>query len=143
MSHDEPLKHVRRVNPPWDERVYTECGRKENDVKAMVERAEAVAFVKKHGLQRASFAHCVTCLDRLRYGAPTWEKSPAEVVTNWLARRHNAGETDRLERHVHALAKLVELHHEEYQALLAPDVPTLAEHRRVRGVKARIPGARL
>lgn len=129
---EQPLRHVRRVNPPWDDQVRTECGRGENDVKVIVDRAEAIAFVKKFTMARAVFVHCTVCLDRLRYGAPTWEKGAVDVVAGWLTRRYNHGETQRLERHLHALAALVERHHEEYQMLLAPDVPTLAQHRRDR-----------
>jgi hypothetical protein len=130
---DEPLRHVRRVTPPWDVEVRTECGRKENDVKVIVERTEAIAFVKKFTMARAVFVHCTVCLDRLRYGAPTWEKGAVDVTSNWLTHRYSHGETERLERHLHALAALVERHPEEYQLLLAPNVPTLAQHRRDRG----------
>lgn len=129
---EEPLRHVQRINPPWDDLVRTVCGRSPNDVKVIVPYTEAVAFAKKHGLQRMAFVFCMACIDRVRYGTPKWEKDPGEVVERWIGRRHNHGERERLERQLNALAVLVARHHEEYETLLAPNVPTLAAHRRER-----------
>jgi hypothetical protein len=70
------------------------------------------------------------CLDRLRYGAPTWEKGAIDVVTAWISHRHSHGEAERLEQHLHALAALVEHHQGEYDSLL--NVPSLAAHRRAK-----------
>lgn len=128
----DPVRHIDRPVPPWEDDPITMCGRRHGDVKVVVTRAAAVALVKKVNLQRAALFLCNGCLDRLRYRGKRWEVDPVEV-TSWWLERHRYRDTARPDEVVAtlvALGQLVENHREEFEALRSPDLVRLDSRRR-------------
>lgn len=129
---DQPVRHVDRPVPPWENHPITMCGRRHTDVKVVTTRAAAVALAKRIGVQRAALFLCNGCLDRLKYRARPWEADPVEATAWWLERHRyrETGEWDQLAVTLHALGQLVEAHREEFEALRSPDVARLDARRR-------------
>lgn len=124
---DEPLRHLRRVSPPWvpDDEHMTECGRRVIDVAVVETFDDAVAFVKKHGRQRTAFVYCNTCLSGTSGGVrrQSWEKDALEITQRWLQRTRYSRDGARnveTDRYLHALAALVAAHQGEFEAMVTP-----------------------
>ena len=114
---DEPLEHVARVLIPWSTRPgLTECGRKLNDVAAVIDLPAFVAKYNRLGKTRMAMTTCMTCWARLQYGSHYWEKHPAEVLNRDLGRYE---ERAVITAELLALAALVEAHRQEYDDLVA------------------------
>lgn len=119
---DQPLRHLRRVAPPWAAQAQTACGRALSDVALWLEFEEAKALVAKVGQKRAQFLFCQTCLSHRPKAAasPYWEREPARITADWASRaawRDSAG-ADRVALELHALSDLVEAHRDEYDLLV-------------------------
>lgn len=117
------LDHIERQRPPWQREPVTECGRRMNDVKALITRDEAVAKFKRLGRQRASFSTCMTCVDRTNH-AMTWEQNPMAVVHKyaergawgrWENRQDASGQIASTLTELRALGLLVDAHREEFE----------------------------
>lgn len=115
---DQPVAHLARPVPPWDEVRHTLCGRLIVDVARMGTPEAYTATVKKHGQRRAAFDYCVTCIDRGPYTEAKWEQSAVEIALDWLGRSRYArdGSRDNVTTTLHALSALVEAHPEEFEA---------------------------
>lgn len=123
----EPVRHVDRPVPPWEDSPVTMCGRPHADVNTVVTRAAAIKLAKKLGLQRAGFFLCNSCIDRLKYRGGVWESKPIEV-TEWWLERHRYRQTADAERAAAtllAIGQLIERHREEFEALRDPDITRL------------------
>lgn len=116
----EVFKHVARVNPPWRKTRMTVCGRRENDVKAVVTFDEALAFIKKLGKTRASYSICMICAERCN--VRDWWKSPIATLTqgkyNPFGNSVHA-ENNEFSNELRALGKLYEAHTQEFEELLS------------------------
>jgi hypothetical protein len=113
MPDDEPLSHIRRPDLPWRTSRLTECGRPTADVKKFMERQEALALVKKHGIKRAAFLLCMTCMTTANQYR-TWEEDPAGA----LAREFFGATDPKLSEELRALGALVNAHREEFDGFL-------------------------
>lgn len=115
---DEPVAHLPRPVPPWEEEHNTLCGRDINDVAKMGTVAAFVATVKKYGQRRAAFDYCQSCASHSRTAVMTWEKNPIEIVSDWVGRGiyTAAPGQERITANLYALAALVEAHAEEFEA---------------------------
>ena len=115
MPDNEPLKHIRRPDLPWREATLTECGRPVTDVRALIDRAEAIALVKKHGMQRAAFILCMTCASTANRW-PEWHDDPYGALAREFM---GAGRDPEMADYLTAIGMLVTAHHDEYVELLA------------------------
>lgn len=130
----EPVRHVDRPVPPWEDSPVTMCGRTHTDVQVVVTREAASKLARKIGVQRAGVFLCLSCIDRLRYRGGVWERKPVEV-TQWWLERHQYRQTAQSERAavtLLALGQLVDRHREEFEALRDPDVTRLDAARQAR-----------
>jgi len=121
--------HVRRPDLPWRESRMTECGRPTADVADFVSRAEALARIKRDGIQRAAFSLCMTCLNTAR-NHTEWDEDPVKA----LAREFYGVADPKLKDELLALGALVGAHREEFDGFLAGigDTASLAAARRRR-----------
>lgn len=115
---DEPVAHLPRPVPPWEEVHNTLCGRGITDVAKMGTIAAFIATVKKYGQRRAAFDYCQNCVSHTRTAVMTWEKNPIEIVSDWVGRGiyTAAPGQERITANLYALAALVEAHPEEFEA---------------------------
>lgn len=114
MSNQAPTRgHVRRPDLPWRESRMTECGRPLSDVAEVVSRAEAIARIKRDGMQRASLFLCMTCLSTAR-NHPEWDSDPVKA----LAREFFGAADPRLRDELLALGALAAAHREEFDGFL-------------------------
>lgn len=115
---DEPVAHLPRPVPPWEEIRHTHCGRLIVDVAKMGTSEAYTATVKKYGQRRAAFDYCVTCCQRASVSGASWETSAVEITSDWVGRgiftANKAREDVRAS--LHALAALVEAHRDEFEA---------------------------
>jgi hypothetical protein len=116
-----PVRHLRRVAPPWAVDDYTVCGRPIADVARLVEYDEAKALVDRWGQARAHFLFCQTCLSRhgRKGDRPSmFATHPAAVTSDWAGRATWVKDplAERTRAELLALADLVERHREEYDA---------------------------
>ena len=126
---DDPLEHVARPVVPWSTRTgLTECGRKISDVAAVIDLPTFVVKFNKLGKTRMAMTTCMTCWNRLQYGAHVWEKNPVGVLIRDLE-RHDEKAVIAVE--VRALAALVDAHRQEYDDLITglQDTTDLAARR--------------
>lgn len=112
---DEPLKHIRRPHLPWRESPLTECGRTVTDVRDWIDRAEALALADKHGIRRAAFLICMTCMTTANQW-PEWHENPAGALAREFL---GAARDPELGDHLTALGLLVTAHRAEFDELLA------------------------
>lgn len=135
---DDPLEHVARPLIPWSTRPgLTECGRKVNDVAAVIDLDTFRVKLNRQGKTRAAMTTCMTCWTRLQYGAHSWEKHPVETLDRDLGRYD---ERAVIAVELRALAALVEAHRDEYDDLIRglQDTGDLAQRRRAkRGASGR------
>lgn len=110
---EEPLSHIRRPDLPWREARITECGRGVNDVAEIMSRADALALVDKHGIKRAAFLLCMTCMTTCNQYA-TWEQSPADA----LGREFFGVKDPALDDELTAIGLLVAAHRDEFDDYL-------------------------
>lgn len=123
----QPLRHLRRVAPPWAEPGITVCGRPVGDVRSVVSFEEAKALFNKHGNARAHFLFCQVCVGQHRSKGHTdtrFDRNPAQVVVDWAARAgtwhpRDTPEAARINAELKALAALAAEHEEEFDALVA------------------------
>jgi len=132
-----PLRHLRRMAPPWADQHRTVCGRPTTDVANLVTWDEAAALYRKHGQQRAAFLFCQTCIASHRHAADRpsrWDEDPAAVVTDYASRGRKGWQGDEQTRaELLALADLVNAHPDEYAAHVARRlVPDALAQRRAR-----------
>lgn len=115
---DEPVAHLPRPVPPWEEAHNTLCGRDMADVAKMGTIAAFIATVRKHGQRRAAFDYCQSCASHTRTAVMTWEKNPIEIMSDWVGRGiyTAAPDQERITANLYALAALVEAHPEEFEA---------------------------
>lgn len=114
-----PLRHLRRIAPPWAAEDYTVCGRPIADVARVAEYDEAKALVAKWGQGRARFLFCSTCISRHDYkgaGPGRWDGNPAKITSDWAGRStwSQAPLYAQTRAELLALADLVSAHPEEY-----------------------------
>lgn len=118
---DEPLTHIIRPSLPWrdDATAMTECGLKADSYPS-ANRDEASARWKKLGAQRASLFFCMTCAHTAGRW-PSWDEDPAGCLGREVERaQHRSrddGEAFRTE--LVAIARLIELHREDFDNLIA------------------------
>jgi len=115
MSDDEPLKHIRRPNFPWRDATLTECGRRVDDVRAWIDRDEALALVQKHGMKRAAFILCMTCTETANRW-PQWHDDPRGALAREFL---GTGRDPEMGDYLKAIGLLVTAHRQEYDELLA------------------------
>lgn len=130
----DPVRHIDRPVPPWEDSPITMCGRLHTDVATVVTRGAAVRLAKRIGIQRAGLFLCMQCLDRARYRGKGWEADPVDATSWWLD-RHRMRQTAQAEHMavtLHALGQLVERHREEFEALRSPDITRLDTVRRAK-----------
>lgn len=121
---DQPLRHLRRVAPPWAAEDMTICGRPLSDVASWVQWEEAKALFNKHGRARAMFLFCATCVDRHGYKGDSpgrFDRVPAKVTADWAERAawRDSPQAERIRAELLGLAALVEAHRDEYDAHVA------------------------
>lgn len=112
---------------PWREESMTECGRPVNDVGGCITRDQLKQRIKEYGQQRTAFTVCMTCWNTGSRHQP-WDIAPASMI--WreanrtgrsLGERHVGTpkpEHYQLTHELHAAAKLIEAHREEFDELL-------------------------
>jgi hypothetical protein len=115
---DQPVAHLRRPVPPWEEVRHTHCGRLIADVAKMGTVEAFAALVKREGQRRAAYDYCLTCTERARYTPGSWETNATEIALDWLGRTRyvSDGGRDRTTATLHALAALVDAHRDEFEA---------------------------
>lgn len=118
---DGPPRHLERYAPPWVADRRTICGRPLADVAAWVTYDEGRKLIDKVGATRARLLLCQTCLgQQSRIASPTaWERNPAAIVEDYTRNavweKGPAFEQTRAE--LLAIARLIEQHPDEYEAL--------------------------
>ena len=115
---DPPLNHIERPLPPWSHcDSKTQCGRARNDVAAIQSIAEFVAAVKRDGQQRLAYVTCMTCWNASTYQAYEWDQEPSGTLRRYLS---SASQDDGrvIRRELRALARLVDAHRDEFDALV-------------------------
>lgn len=121
----EPVDHIARPVLPWRlgrEGAITECGYDISKVKTLT-REEFFQRVKDLGQQRMAMLTCMTCSDTAKRWK-TWEVDPRQAMDREIAWEHGGGyraRTDRGERlkdELVAIASLVEIHREEFDAII-------------------------
>lgn len=120
----EPVDHILRPQLPWraGDGAITECGYDATKVKALT-RDEYVARFKELGRQRCAMLTCMTCADTAaRWGA--WDSDPRKALEREIAwegagryAREDRGQ--RLKDELLAIAALIEVHREEFDAHIA------------------------
>jgi hypothetical protein len=118
----EPLTHVTRPSLPWRDpsTAMTECGL-QADSYPSVSRDEASAKWRKMGAQRASLWFCMTCVHTAERW-PDWDTDPVGCLGRYVAagrRRPRGTESDDFRRELLAIAKLIELHRDDFDSLIA------------------------
>jgi len=123
---DEPRDHVIREPLPWRDEHLTECGRPLVDVASAITCDQLRWRLKEHGQQRTAFTVCMTCYHHLHGG---WDVDPVGVIQH---EGHRTGQPARgfaspvgapprdrqLIHELHAIAKLVEAHRDEFDRLV-------------------------
>jgi hypothetical protein len=119
---DGPPRHLERYAPPWAALRRTICGRPLDDVSAWLSFDEGKALIEKLGQQRARLVLCQTCLNQQRAisTARAWDQNPAQVVQDWTGRGVWPGSPgfDEMRAELLSLARLVDAHRDEYDALV-------------------------
>jgi hypothetical protein len=117
---DQPVAHLPRITPPWEEVAHTFCGRKIEDVARMGTTHDYVALAKREGVRRAAYDYCQTCTERVRYSGTSWEANAIDIAMDWLNRGGRYGGSsearDDITASLHALSALVDAHREEFDA---------------------------
>jgi hypothetical protein len=115
---DQPVAHLPRAVPPWDEIRYTHCGRLIVDVAKMGTAEAYAALVKRQGQRRAAYDYCQNCTERAKYTQGSWETNATDIALDWLGRTRyiSDGGRDIATATLHALAALVDAHREEFEA---------------------------
>lgn len=129
-EYQHPVRgHVRRPDLPWRKSTMTECGRSVADVTEAVSRPEALARIKRDGVQRAAMGLCMTCLNTAR-NHPEWDADPVRA----LAREFYGATDPRLGDELRALGALVAEHRDEFDGFLRglTETVSLADARRAR-----------
>jgi hypothetical protein len=122
----ETRDHVVRESVPWRDEQLTQCGRPISDVGSVISEDELRRRLKKDGQQRTAFTVCMTCY---HHPHSKWDTDPVGVIRNdrtGYARTHYAspvaiGQPPRdmsLVHELHAIAKLVETHQDEFDQLV-------------------------
>lgn len=118
----EPVDHVIRPGLPWrasGDGAMTECGYDASKVKALT-RSEFFQRLKDFGQQRTAMLTCMTCSDTARRWG-TWDDDPRKSLEReiqWETGWRGSKRGDRLKIELQAIAKLVESHPEQFQAIL-------------------------
>lgn len=122
-------QHVLRVTVPWRTVSVGECGKTLSDDDAAITVDDLTQRIADHGEARAEFSLCPQCWSRARQ-ALRWETDPVGV----LAREMQHGNRELLCRELHAIAALIEQHHDEYAGRMAglASAVDLTAHRRRR-----------
>lgn len=126
---DQPLAHLPRVVPPWEDPRYTDCGRKIVDVAKMGTRDEYAKLVKRVGQRRADYDYCITCVSRNQHGSMSWDKTPADIVSEWVGRSRFVRDTDQRDEitmRLYAIEAVIAAHRDEYEAHIAAQGSTLS-----------------
>lgn len=115
---DQPVAHLPRPVPPWEEVRHTHCGRPIADVVKMGTAEAYLALAKRQGKRRAAYDYCQTCTDRLAYANGSWEMNATAIMIDWLGRTRYSNDGTRFEvtASLHALAALVDAHRDEFEA---------------------------
>jgi hypothetical protein len=126
--------HIRRPNLPWRVSRITECGRPVSDVASIIDRAEALARIKRDGVQRAVYSLCMTCMNTCR-NHPDWDDDPIKA----LGREYFGATDPRLRYELLALGELVAAHRGEFEDLIRglADTTSLSAARRKRAAGGR------
>lgn len=138
MSTDMPRDHVIRARLPWRDDDLTECGRPINDVATTITADQLKWRLKEHGQQRTAFTVCITCWTTCRdRSRDSWEANPASLLMRDMHRsahgiiyfdyaRSADGQNvrtgphvDRLAAELHAIAKMIEAHRDEFDERVA------------------------
>lgn len=114
----------RDTTPPWRQtRGATDCG-KPIDPDGTANGAqvftwdELTAFVAKHGQQRAAILTCMTCYNTHRNYRP-WSVDPVTAIAREAHSARSRRKPDTtLATELKALARLVELHPDEFAAII-------------------------
>lgn len=125
----EPVDHIIRPQLPWrlnGDIAITECGYDASKVKAIT-RPEFIQRLKDLGRQRTAMLTCMTCSDTAsRWG--TWEDDPRRALEreiNWETGGYWRAREDHgslLKEELLAIASLIELHREEFDAIISASV---------------------
>lgn len=135
----EPLTHVLRPSLPWrpPDQALTECGLRA-DSHPTITRNEADTRWRTLGAQRASLWFCMTCVYTARRWA-TWDDDPAGCIgreVEWARRRSSTAKADgdQFRRELVAIARLVELHRDDFDHLVDDlgETVSLRDHRTAR-----------
>jgi hypothetical protein len=122
----EPVDHILRPQLPWrqGDGAITECGYGASQVKTIA-REEYFQRLRDMGQQRAALFTCMTCADTAkRWG--TWDDDPGRALDreitwecggSYWSNRDDRG--FRLRDELIAIAALIEMHREEFAALVA------------------------
>lgn len=111
----KPHEHIERLRPPWRTARLTECGRDIKEFAVVLSRDEAIAKLKKEGVQRAAYSLCMTCLSAFeRNYQMNWEDDPSAVVF----RDANYTRQNLLTEELRALAILWSNHKDEYTSIV-------------------------
>lgn len=122
----EPVDHIIRPQLPWrraDEGAITECGYDASKVKALT-RPEFFQRLKDYGQQRTAMMTCMTCSDTARRWG-TWDDDPRLALSREIewerggAYRARTARGQRLKDELTAIADLIEVHRDEFDAALA------------------------
>ncbi len=119
---DGPPRHLERFAPPWATDRRTICGRPLDDVAAWISFDEGRNLVAKVGQTRAALLFCQSCVSRqaMIKRPEAWEKNPTQIVNDYT--RHMWGHDAAAEQtraELLSLARLVEAHRDEYDAMVA------------------------
>lgn len=115
---DQPVAHLPRTVPPWEEVRHTHCGRLILDVVKMSTVEAYVALAKREGKKRAAYDYCQNCAERVAYGTASWERNATAIMLDWLSRTRWSNDSTRFETtaSLHAIAALIEAHKDEFVA---------------------------
>lgn len=108
---DTPRAHIRRPNLPWRPSTRTECARPIGDVATFMTRDDAIALIKRHGIRRAAFDCCMTCLT-------TANNYQTDLYSAMGREFYGANDTALLLRELTALQILVTAHRDEFDELV-------------------------
>lgn len=145
----EPLTHVIRPSLPWrpDVDAMTECGLRADSYPS-VPRDEASAQWKKMGAQRAALWLCMTCVNTAERW-PTWDEDPAgclgREVERARYRRGDKTEAEVFRSELRAIAKLIELHRDDFDTLLSDlgETVSLRDHRAAKAARRQMFSVRI
>lgn len=122
----EPVDHILRPGLPWrssDERAITECGYDASKVRTLT-RPEFYQRLKDLGMQRTAMMTCMTCSDAARRWRDSWNDDPRQAIEREITWEFGGGyrpredRGSRLKDELHAIAMLIEVHHDEFERLL-------------------------